>query len=971
VADFLPSVRDALSGRYELGRELGRGGMATVFAARDVRHGRDIALKLLHPEIAMALGSERFLLEIEVTARLNHPHILPLLDSGRAGALPYYAMPLVRGGSLRARLDREGPLPLPEAIAITAAVAEGLDYAAAAGFVHRDIKPENILLQDAHALIADFGIARALDVAGGGRLTETGITIGTPLYMSPEQATASPRLDGRSDQYSLACVLYEMLTGVPPFTGPTAQAIIARHTLDPVPPIRTLRRSVPREVEGAITRALAKTPADRFGTAGEFVAALTTILPEEGRAGGIARRTRWGVIGAICAVLLTVGVTVRGRLLRPNLPLNPDLVAILPFEARCSGQFAVWCGGVPNLLASTFAGAGQLRAVEPRLPAGADSAAGAGAEWASTIARSVGAARFITGTVIERGGELQVSATLHGTSGSGEILSQAMTRGPVDAIYRLIDELAAQLLVGQETGESGRLSRLAAATTESLGALKSFLQGEAEMRAGRFDSAVSRLREAVAVDTAFVLGWARLAEAASYTDDLELASRAGMQAARGADRLGRRDSTLAAGLATADFDHAERLLQALLRADSTDAAAWGALGDLLMHGGPIRGRPVREILAAFGRAVALGDTTQRNLNHLNWAAAMAGDSAAYDSLLALTIARYPDGFMTPIHRLELSVVRGDSAEQRAALTAIPPGISAWASVGRLAISGHPREASAAAALLAESGQPLNVRALGHAMRGAFAAAQGQWATAEGELRLAARFDPVHAAEIGAYLALVPALSAGRPTLDSLAGLLDGLAPPPPPAADDPWVFPDAGIHRELLQYLQGLLQVRVGNWGVADSLARRLLGRDSSALTLGYAESLRASAAAARGHHAEALALLEGAPLEEDSYRYNGSPFYSLAYERFLRAWLLDQVGRDEEALRWYRTVGVVSLFDVAYLAPSLLHSARILEEMGRLTEAADAYRRFLRLWERADPGLQPIVGEARSRLASLTRGRG
>src|SRR5436309_3375401 len=235
MPDLLAVLRDALADRYAVERELGRGGMATVFLAEDLKHRRPVAIKVLHPELAAAVGAERFLREIEIAARLQHPHILPLYDSGAAGSLLYYVMPYVEGESLRDRLNREKQLGLEDAVRITTEVAGALAYAHSHGVVHRDIKPENILLSGGTAVVADFGIARALSVAGESQpLTQTGTVVGTPAYMSPEQATGSDQVGGRSDQYSLACVLYEMLVGEPPFTGATPQAVMARHSLDAV-----------------------------------------------------------------------------------------------------------------------------------------------------------------------------------------------------------------------------------------------------------------------------------------------------------------------------------------------------------------------------------------------------------------------------------------------------------------------------------------------------------------------------------------------------------------------------------------------------------------------------------------------------------------------------------------------------------------------------------------------------------------
>ena len=264
----------ALAGRYRIERELGRGGMAAVFLAKDLRQPRPVAIKVLLPEVAAAIGIERFQREIELVARLNHPHILPLYESGTSGPLLYFVMPYAEGESLRQRLEREKQLPLADALRIAREVADALDFAHRRGIVHRDIKPENILLGEQHAVLADFGIARALAAAGGEKLTATGVVIGTPAYMSPEQSAAGTELDGRADLYGLGCVLYEMLAGAPPFAGPTAQVIQARHAFDPVPPLRTVRPALPEEIERAVAKALAKAPADRHTTAAEFSAAL-------------------------------------------------------------------------------------------------------------------------------------------------------------------------------------------------------------------------------------------------------------------------------------------------------------------------------------------------------------------------------------------------------------------------------------------------------------------------------------------------------------------------------------------------------------------------------------------------------------------------------------------------------------------------------------------------------------------------
>ncbi len=354
MSDPLTRLAAALAGRYRVERELGAGGMATVYLANDVKHNRKVALKVLRPELAAALGHERFLREIEIAAGLSHPHILPLYDSGRASvpagggadAEPggqtdflFYVMPYVEGESLRDRILREKQLPLDDAMTIAREVADALSYAHARGVIHRDVKPENIMLQSGHAVVADFGIARAVDVAGGDRLTGTGVTLGTPTYMSPEQAAGEQDVDGRSDLYALGCVLYEMLAGQPPFTGPTAQSVIAQHlTADPRP-ITQLRPAVPDEVAGVLQRALAKNRADRFNPVAQFADALG----QRARLGGppARRRRRWlgpAFVGSAVVAVAAVGtLLLRGRpsrmvlgtttqvTLDPGLEIDPDI----------------------------------------------------------------------------------------------------------------------------------------------------------------------------------------------------------------------------------------------------------------------------------------------------------------------------------------------------------------------------------------------------------------------------------------------------------------------------------------------------------------------------------------------------------------------------------------------------------------------------------------------------------------------
>lgn len=347
MSDDSNRIRIALSGRYEVERELGSGGMATVYLAHDTKHDREVAIKVLHPDLGAALGSDRFLSEIKTTAKLQHPHILPLLDSGEADGLLYYVMPYVTGETLRERLEREEQLPINAAITIAKEIADALSAAHEIGIVHRDIKPENILLRGNHALVADFGIALAVQQAGGARMTQTGLSLGTPQYMSPEQAMGERNIGPKSDIYSLGAVTYEMLAGEPPFTGHSVQAIVAKVMTERPVPLSTIRNTVPPAVENAVLTALAKLPADRFSTPGEFAAALSSETVSQPIAIQTRRkRTRDPLIvgiGAAVVVLTTVAglvavksgsrgdsfayrmeITARGEHIAGPAALSPD-----------------------------------------------------------------------------------------------------------------------------------------------------------------------------------------------------------------------------------------------------------------------------------------------------------------------------------------------------------------------------------------------------------------------------------------------------------------------------------------------------------------------------------------------------------------------------------------------------------------------------------------------------------------------
>src|SRR5437868_6460878 len=489
--------------------------MATVYLARDLKHGRQVAIKVLGPEIAAALGPERFLREIEVAARLTHPHILPLHDSGQAGGSLYYVMPYIEGESLRDRLEREGQLPLEEALRITREVASALSYAHSHDVVHRDIKPENILLSGGEAVVADFGIARAIVAAGAETLTDTGLAVGTPGYMSPEQATGAMQLDGRSDVYSLGCVLYEMLAGHPPFLGTTAQEILARHSLDAVPPLRTIRPELPEVVEHAVRKALAKSPADRFATATAFIEALT-------RAGApppFARRA------ARPALFVAAGIAafVTGYALLTRRPGSSDepgpSIAVLPFK-NIGGDVnnEPFSDGMTDEITTALGRVAGLR-VAARSVAFRFKGKSVVPE---EIGRQLHVLYVLDGGVRMGGTRRRVSAQLINVAGGNEIWAEEYDRDARDRdVFAVQDEITRAIVAALRVHLSGPArAALAKRSTESPEAHDLYLQGRyffAQRDSASLRKAQDYFERAIQQDSSYALAWAGLSDAYSHT----------------------------------------------------------------------------------------------------------------------------------------------------------------------------------------------------------------------------------------------------------------------------------------------------------------------------------------------------------------------------------------------------------------------------------------------------------------------
>jgi eukaryotic-like serine/threonine-protein kinase len=988
----------ALADRYRIERELGQGGMATVYLAQDLKHERPVAIKVLRPELAASLGPERFLREIHLTARLQHPNILPLLDSGssvtrrlgdsavdespaeppsrRAAEYLYYVMPYVAGESLRDRLTRDRQLPLEAALALTRDVADALGYAHGQGLIHRDIKPENILLAGGHAVVADFGIARAVEQAGGTRLTETGLAVGTPDYMSPEQGAGDPDLDGRTDLYSLGCVLYEMLAGHPPFLGRTPQEVRARHALDPVPPLRAARATVGAGVEAVLERALAKQPADRFATAAEFVAALETGVGAGGRLSApVSAAWRRRAFPVTLVLLVIIGLTWRFSS-RPAALLDPDLLAITPFEVHDTG-LEVWREGLVDVLSRNLDGAGPLRTVPlsvilRRWQGHADRTT------AAALGHQAGAGLVAFGDVASRGGDsvtlrlTMLDVARNTTTGDVEV------SGPADRMTDLTDSLGRRLL-----GALGRTRPIAAVRQGSLGAaslpaLKAFLRGEQWYRRGIWDSALVSYDQSLSQDSGFtlanyrmglVMGWGS-PTAGQYGD----AETYGARAQRLNHGQAPRDSLVIAAGALDDSgdtagekgDFASFLafhrralatVQTAVRLYPGDPEVWYWLGENLFHFPPNFRGTAAEALAAFDHAIALDSGFAPAYEH---APILAMQTAGVDLtrryLRAYVELNPTQTYYSSNLRFAASVfdTSRDSAFTRMIDSA--PGRELFTS-GQIA-AWWPDSAETGIRLFRALQRARPERPIGHQLVAAQLAVRGHlkaaWRLYDDSVRT--RFSGVGANPFPelALLGVVPADTAAR----VFGQVFEPAAKWPPDwqLIGLAW-WSDRGDTASLSRFMAGADQAGPRAATVKDSLLIRYLGTAAAA----YRKLARRDTAAA-------LAAFEAMP---DSLCALQTPAPSTClFQKFTQARLEAARREDRKAAatidRW-----VADNWDRGLPTPVIvlarLERAHLAERLGQRELAARHYQFVSAMWRDADPGLQPFVTEAREGLQRLT----
>jgi len=962
MSDIPERLASALADRYVLEREIGAGGMATVYLARDVRHKRSVAVKVVRPELGGRDGVERFLREIELAARLQHPHILPVFDSGAVtesagGSVPYFVMPYVEGETLRQRLQREGRLPVETATTLAAEVADALSYAHAHGVVHRDIKPENILLSGGHAVVADFGVARALEqgaaaeaTAASTRLTRAGIALGTPLYMSPEQATGDV-VDARADQYSLGCVLYEMLAGEPPFTGASHQSVITKSLSAPRPHVTRERAEVPSELEQVVLRAMALDPAERYPDMGALGAALRAARG----ASGWATRRRLIIAGAAALLAAAaVGGWLGSRSAGHRVAPAAETLAVLPFHTSGPGMEFL-SEGMMDLLATNLKGVGGINPVEPRAVL---------REWGSArgsddltralaVGRDLNAGSVVLGSAVSTGGKVRVVADLY--SIDGERLGRAQVDGPADSVLGVVDRLSVALLrdVWRSKEPIPNL-RLASLTTDSIDALRSYLQGEQYYRRLAWDSALGAYTRAIESDSTFALAHLRRAQALGWTGGYgsKESHEALAAGARFANRLTPRDRRLLAGYRLFDEGKPAAIdsFSAFLGSYPEDVEGWYMLGESMFHINAFRPAAPDSISAVFDSVLRRDSTLFPALIHPMDLGITYRDSARFARYFP-RVARTASPTTVAAIRTTADLIWGPRPTSKAIATAVADQPSRLMHVANSAY--HWDQATSDSIVqefawvqrAAPRSPQFLTRAL--AVRSLAFAGMGRWREAQVLVDSLKPLDPEKAMGIHAWsmaLGLAPVR----------AGFLDSLVKGFPPG-------PQAEYAGALLHLFRG--QVREGRSRIARALATRdsrLVPQEMRGLMEavdGWGMMLQGDSVAGIRRLRAGIDTAASPGMTDETAFFRFQLGLALAARPETRA----------EGIRWLKYGFELQPL---YLPLTQLALGRTYEASGQRDSAAVAYGRFLRLWDKADPEMQARVRGAREALQEVTRER-
>ena len=959
--DSLERLSAALAGRYTIESRAGQGGMATVYRAMDQKHHRLVAIKVLRPELSATVGSERFLREIDMSARLQHPHIVPVYDSGDANGILYYVMPFVEGESLRDRLTREGKLPFEEAVRLNGEVASALAYAHAHGIIHRDIKPENIMLSGGHAVVTDFGIARALSAAtdGGPQLTGLGLAIGTPAYMSPEQATAS-EVDARSDQYSLACVFYEMATGQAPFRGAQVQAVITQSLTGPRPRVSRVNRQTPQEADAPVQRAMAADPAARYATVQEFAAALEKVAG--GGAGAVEERRRLKrlVIGLPLGVaLLALAWILFGPRRGGPVMQGAESIAVLPFTA--SGQGVDLMGeGMVDLLTTNLNSVGGIRAVDPRTvmarvkKAGATS--GIDLQTGLSIGRDVKAQAVVLGSIVATGNAVRISADLYGQDGKS--LAHAQVDGAADSVLPLVDglsrELVREIWRSKEPVPSLRVSGL---TTGSLTAMRDYLTGEQFYRRAEWDSAAAAFGAAVGEDSTFALAQYRLAMALGWKGGYALPqARAASEAAlRFANRLPPREKALVTAYQLFSYGRTAAVdsMRKYVAAWPDDIEGWNLLGETQYHTRERNGLDPATLEQPFDKVIAADSSLTPTMIHPMELTLGNRDSVKFNRYLAL----FRSG--ATLEEYEAFKAAGDLVWR-----GIPPdsqGIKHLAShIGALVATFEAAQVDPATnsdlvlerySIVAKTfivAQPTDQNRLQQlAIRGMLLTSLGRFTEAKS---LADSMGPAAQQQAGAIY--------GFPVMLGIA---------PPDYADSTIaLISKIPINSPFLGFVVAEIYLGHGDVARGGRIIDSLLASD----TTKYPDFFRGAMVAGQGWKTMAagdtVAGLAEMRRGVEAMGNQGGPVINGAVRLQFALGLASQAVTRDEGIRLLEN-GFDNDIPPLLMPLTFLALGRAYEAAGNRPAAADAYSQFLRLWDKADPTVQGRVQQAKDGLMRVT----
>jgi len=969
MPELADRLQNALGAAYRVQQELGGGGMSRVFVAEDTRLGRRVVIKVLPPDLALEMRVDRFNREIQLSASLQHPHIVPLLAAGGEQDLLYYTMPLVEGEALRTRLSRDGELPVRDAVRILKDVADALAYAHARGVVHRDIKPDNVLLSGHHAVVADFGVAKAVSQAKAeSGLTSVGVTLGTPAYMAPEQAAGDPNIDARADIYAFGAMAYEMLTGRVPFAGMAPHQMLAAHVTEPVVPITDHRPSLPPALAQLVMACLAKNPADRPQSADDLLQTLEAIGTPSGAlpvTSSIATmrhvlrrpRNRALALVGVVAVLLAAGwITLRPR---TATALDANRVAVAPFDVLGGPDLALWREGFVDVLSRSLDGAGPLRTVSPTLVVRRWSGR-ADAPSAQALGRATGARTVVFGGLMRAGADsVRLTATVLDVNGPN-VLGEIELRESTDRIDRLADSLTVSVL--RELGRTRAIGlvRSAPLGSRSLPALKAFLQGEQFLRRSEWDSALTYHQRAIGLDSSFALAWSHAGLAAGWQHSAQdsLSHTYKLRAGTLNHGLAPRESLIVQSESLAAvvymgpsqlggkwWTYGRRLIATLdeaVRRYPDDPELWYMLGDARFHAGALARVPLRASLDAFDRAIALDSAFTPSYVHaiplgLEYRGTAAGRRYAEAFLTAGARGEYAQStdlvvrLLDPTTRARAIAFLADSADSHLFQTV-------WLALGRWIDSTETLVTIVQARVDAEKkvgkmsntsvfALPLALAARGHiteatqktilpVLLAQFALVGGL--TTDSAARLA-RAWVTKPGEGILYAAPLLAAAHDTATLQSLLQQMEArrLHPPPnlPPVANDARGY---------------------------------LIAATRAFLTL------------ARGDTAEALRLFDERP---DTACFTSCLIDDLVHIQLLaaRGRLADAAARLERPLLGFAP----GLLPVEALRA--LERGRVYERLGDRERAIAGYSVVAQAWRNPDPDLQPFVSEARAALARLS----